>query len=83
MQLKTTNKVTVTYIIDHHNHSERIVDLVYHTTYVVRVTFIHKWRDLQFKVDSELQIIWKMLNGSFNYSQVFLPENSHHLCCVC
>ena len=26
------------------------------TTYVVCVTFIHKWRDLQFKADSERQI---------------------------
>ena len=28
-------------------------DLVSHTTYVVCVHFIHEWRDLQFKVDSE------------------------------
>ena len=45
-----------TYIIDHYNPSVRIIDLVSHTTYVVCVNFIHKWRDLQFKVDSELQI---------------------------
>ena len=42
-----------TYIIDHYNPSVRIIDLVSHTTYVVCVNFIHKWRDLQFKVDSE------------------------------
>ena len=28
-------------------------DLASHTTYVVCVNFIHKWRDIQFKVDSE------------------------------
>ena len=30
--------------------------IVTHTTYVVRVNFIHKWRHLQFKVDAEQQI---------------------------
>ena len=45
-----------TYIIDHYNPSVRIIDLVSHTTYVVCVNFIHKWRDLQFKDDSERQI---------------------------
>ena len=30
--------------------------LASHTTYVVCVNFIHKWRDLQLKVDSERQI---------------------------
>ena len=37
-----------TYIIGHYNPSVRIIDLVPHTTYVVCVNFIHKWRDLQF-----------------------------------
>ena len=45
-----------TYIIGHYNPSVRIIDLVSHTTYVVCVNFIHKWRNLQFKVDSERQI---------------------------
>ena len=44
------------YIIGYYNPSVRIIDLVSHTTYVVCVNFIHKWRDLQFKVDSERQI---------------------------
>ena len=39
------------YIIDHYNPSVRIIDLVFHTIYFVCVNFIHKWRDLQFKVD--------------------------------
>ena len=29
-----------------------------HTSFVVGVNFIHKWRDLQFKVDSERQILF-------------------------
>ena len=49
-------KILHTYIIVHYNPSVRIIDLVSHTTYVVFVNFIHKWRDLQFKVDSERQI---------------------------
>ena len=39
-------------IIGHYNPSVRIIDLVSHTNYVVCVNFIHKWRELQFKVDS-------------------------------
>ena len=34
-------------------------DLVFHTTYVVHITFIHEWCDLQFKVASERQIFEK------------------------
>ena len=45
-----------TYINGHYKPSVRIIDLVSHTTYVVCVNFIHKWRDLQFKVDSERHI---------------------------
>ena len=29
------------------------------------VNFIHKWRDLQFKVDSERQIFWETFRGNF------------------
>ena len=46
------------YIIDHYNLSVRIIGLAPHTTNVVCVNFIHKWRDLQFKVDSEKQIFF-------------------------
>ena len=37
--------------------------LVFHTTYVVCVNFytLYKWRDLQFKVDSERQIFLEKL----------------------
>ena len=50
--------VEATYIniIDHYNPSVWIIDLVTHTTYLVCVNFIHKWRNLQFKVDYERQI---------------------------
>ena len=48
------------YIIGHYNPSVRIIDLVSYTTYVVCVNFLHKWRDLQFKVDSERQIFWEL-----------------------
>ena len=36
------------HIIGHYNPSVRIIDLVSHTTYVVAVNFIHKWRDQLF-----------------------------------
>ena len=44
-----------------HNPSVKIIDLVSHTTYVVRIKFIHKRRELQFKVDSEQQIFFLRL----------------------
>ena len=34
-----------TYIIGHYNPSVGIIDLVFHTIYVMFVNFIHKWRD--------------------------------------
>ena len=63
-----------TYVIGHYNPSVRIIDLVSHATYVVYVNFRHKWRDLQFKVDSERQIFWETFHGSFNLLSEFLPE---------
>ena len=60
------SKHTYIYIIAHYNPSVGIIDLVSHTTYVVCVIFIHKWRDLQFKVDSEWQIFfWEIFHGNF------------------
>ena len=47
--------------------------LVSHTTYVVCVNFIHKWQDLQFKVDSERQI-WETVPWQFYLLSEFLPE---------
>ena len=59
----------------HYNPSVRIIVLVSHTTYVMCVNFKHKWRDLQFKVESERQIFWETFHGNFIfiYSE-FLPE---------
>ena len=51
----------IIYIIGHYNPSVGIIDIVSHTTYVVCVNFMHKWRDLQFKVDSERQIFFEKL----------------------
>ena len=67
-------KMQVTYIIGHYNPSVRIIDLVSQSTYVVCFNFIHKWRDLQFKVDSERQISWETLHGNFIYSQSFCQK---------
>ena len=52
----------ITYII---GHSVRFIDLVSYTAYVVCVNFIHKWRDLQFNVDSERKIFWRKLSWQF------------------
>ena len=65
-----------TYIIGHYNPSVRIMDLVSYTTYVVCVNFIHKWRDLQFKVDSERQFFLEKLFMAFNYSQSFCQKSA-------
>ena len=56
------------YIIGHYNLSVRIIDLHSHTTYVVFVNCIHKWRDLQFKVDSERQIFWQTSSWQFYFN---------------
>ena len=79
-----------TYIIGHYNPSVRIIDLVSHTTYVVCVNFIHKWCDLQFKVESERQIFFeKLFHGSFLFTlRVFARNllrgncrrNAFHIC---
>ena len=62
-----------TYIIGHYNSSVRIIDLVFHTTYVLCVNFIHKWRDLQFKINSERQFFGKLFMAFYLLSE-FLPE---------
>ena len=68
-------KYTHTFIIGHYNPSVRIIDLVSHTTYVECVlNFIHKWRYLQFIVDSEGQIFWETFHGKFYLLAEFLPE---------
>ena len=65
-----------TYIIGHYNPSVRIIGLVSHTTQVVRVNFIHKQRDLYFKVESEQQISIETFNDNFIYSQSSCQESA-------
>ena len=65
-----------THIIDHYNPSVKIIELVSHITYVVCVYFIHKWWDLQFKVDSEQHISWKTFHCNFIYSQGFYQKSA-------
>ena len=65
-----------TYIIGHYNPLVRIIDLVSYTTYDVCVNFIHKWRDLQFKVDCERLIFWETFHGNFVYSQSFCQKSA-------
>ena len=63
------------YIIGHCNSSVRVINPVSHSTYVVCVNFIYKWRDLLFKVVSEQEIFEKLFYFRFNYSlSRFLPE---------
>ena len=69
-------QTVLTYINGHYNPSVRIIDLVSHTTYVVCVNFIYKWRDLQFKVDSERHIFWETFHGNFIYSQSFCQKSA-------
>ena len=61
----------ITYIIGNHNFLVRIIDIVAHTTYVVCVTFTHKWQDLQFKVDSERLIFEKLFMAILFSHRVF------------
>ena len=67
---------TYIYIIGHYNPSVRIIDLVSHTTCVVCVNSIHKWRDLQFKVDSERQLFEKLFRAILFYSQSFCQKSA-------
>ena len=64
------------YIIGHNNPSVSIINLVSHTNYVLCVNFIHKWRDLQFKVDSERQIFWETFHGNFISSQDYCQKSA-------
>ena len=59
-----------TYIIDHFDPSVRTIDLV---SLMLRVNFIHKWWDLQFKVDTEQEFFFFLRNKFYLLSE-FLPE---------
>ena len=70
--------IYVTYIIGYYNPSVRIIDLVSHTTYVVYVNFIHMWRELQSKVDSEqLIFFWENFSWPISiYCQSFCQKSA-------
>ena len=51
-----------------------VTHLVDYTTNVVCVNFIHKWQDLQFKVDSERYIL-KNLSWQYSLLGEFLARN--------
>ena len=55
-QKSSERKSPKKYIIGHYNPSVWISDLASHHTHIVCINFIHEWRHLQFKVDSERQI---------------------------
>ena len=67
-----------TYIIAHYNPLVRIIDLVSHTTYVVCVNFIYK-----FKVDSKRQSIgWPGSASALTSSRPSLNRLYHNWTCV-
>ena len=69
-QGRTVNKEYIyTYIIGHYNPSDRIIDLVSHTTYVVCVILYISGENYSFKVDSEQQIYWETFSwpGDFTF----------------
>ena len=49
-------------------------NLASHKTYVVCVNFMHKWRDLQFKVNSDRQIFLRNCSWQFYLLFELLPE---------
>ena len=65
-----------TYIISHYNLSVRIIDLVSHTTYVVCVNFIRKWRDLQLKSTPNDRFYEKLVIAVLIYSQSFCQKSA-------
>ena len=75
-----SGNVYITYIytriIGHYNPLVMIINLASHTTYVVCSNFIHKQRDLQFRVDSERQIFCETFHGNFIYSQNFCQKSA-------
>ena len=57
--------------------SVRIIGLVFPTNYVVTVYFKHKYSDLQFKIDSEVQIFFeKLFMAIFIYYQSFCQKSA-------
>ena len=70
-----------TYIVDHYKfivlfiyYSVKFIALVFQTFFVGCVNFMHKWRDLEYKVDFERQIFRETFHGNFIYSQIFCQK---------
>ena len=57
----------------HYNLSVRIIDIVFRTTYVVRIHFIHKRRGLQFKVDRRTTDFLRNFSWQLYLLSEFLP----------
>ena len=74
-RLSKRNKISMTIHTYIHNWPLQAFSQYYglasHTIHVVCANFIHEWRDLQFKVDSERQIFEKLFHGRFITLRVF------------
>ena len=57
-----------------HNWSLQPISQDYWLSFSLCVNFIHKWRDLQFKVDSERQIFWETFHDNFYILSELLTE---------
>ena len=61
-------------------------DLVSHTTHVLCVQFVYKWRNLQFEVESRLQILFTLILFASNVlrecrrGNIFTFNKSAHHC---
>ena len=66
-----------TYIIGHYNPSFRIIDLVSHTTYVVCVHYIYKWRGTNsLKSTLNNRFFEKFFHGGFIYALSFFQKSA-------
>ena len=63
--------IKYTYNFGRYNPSVRIID----TIYVACVNFIHKWRDLQFKVNFERQIFLRNFSWQFLFTLRVFARN--------
>ena len=67
----------ITYIIGHYNPSVRIIHLVSHTSYVVCVNFIHKWRVIySLKSSPNYRFLEKHFHANFIYSRSFCQKSA-------
>ena len=76
LHLIKKNENIFVHIIGHYNPSVRLTTQLLNNTYVECVNFIHKWRGLQFKVNSERQICLETFHGNFIYSKSFCQKSA-------